>query len=119
MVLAHTILALEGGKPARVECNTCHGQHNYRPGTPEARPSSSSSRTNGTTGGTSRTRATFDEVMAQKSASARTYSPKITFALDETVSHPTFGRGFVAAVRADKIDVTFRNGTKTLVHGRA
>ena len=37
MVLAHTILALEGGKPARVECNTCHGQHNYRPGTPDAR----------------------------------------------------------------------------------
>jgi hypothetical protein len=117
MVLAHTILALDGGKPARVECNTCHGQHNYRPSAGESRASPSPARKNGTTA-PSRVRLSFDEIMAQRPAAARAYSPKVTFALDETVSHPTFGRGIVAAVRADKIDVTFRNGTKTLVHSR-
>src|SRR2546422_898504 len=30
MNLGHTILALVGTRPARVRCNTCHGEHNYR-----------------------------------------------------------------------------------------
>ena len=30
MDLAHTIIAMDGTKPARVQCNTCNGQHNYR-----------------------------------------------------------------------------------------
>src|SRR5438132_3414963 len=34
MVLAHTIEAMVGEKPARVHCNTCKSQHAYRPGAP-------------------------------------------------------------------------------------
>jgi len=117
MVLAHTVLALEGGRPARVECNTCHGQHNYRPGTAEARPAPSSSPRASTTT-SSRTRISFDEILNQKQGTMRTYSPKGTFVMDEVVSHPTFGRGFVSGVRPDKVEVTFRVGTKTLIHGR-
>src|SRR5947208_272159 len=30
MQLGHTILAMLGAKPARVRCNTCQGEHNYR-----------------------------------------------------------------------------------------
>lgn len=119
MVLAHTIIALEGGKPARVECNTCHGQHNFRGTTPEAasRPSSPAPKTTRSTS-SSKSKPSFDEVMAKHTGPTRTYSPKSTFAINETMSHPTFGRGFVAAVRHDKIDVTFSAGVKTLVHGK-
>lgn len=119
MVLAHTILALEGGKPARVECNTCHGQHNYRPGTPDARSAPAAVARADGDAKAGRTRVSFDDLMAARTAPVRPYSPKTAFAMDDTVSHPTFGRGIVAAVRADKIDVMFRAGTKTLVHARA
>src|SRR5437588_9021934 len=30
MELGHTILAMVGSRPARVRCNTCQGEHNYR-----------------------------------------------------------------------------------------
>src|SRR4051812_42039326 len=30
MVLTHRIVAMVGPKPARVECETCHSQHNFR-----------------------------------------------------------------------------------------
>ncbi|MFT7624482.1 MAG: hypothetical protein ACI9WU_003670, partial [Myxococcota bacterium] len=30
MVLAHTILAMVNGVPARVKCNTCHSDRKYR-----------------------------------------------------------------------------------------
>ena len=40
------------------------------------------------------------------------------FAVDQVIDHPTFGRGWVTAVRPDKVDVTFRSFVKTLVHAR-
>ena len=121
MVLAHTILAVSGGRPARVECNTCRGQHNYRSGAvdaPKASTGRTSTRSSPAREAPSRTKVSVDELIAQKGGISRPYSPKTTFVLDEVVSHPTFGAGLVAAVRSDKIDVMFRTGTKTLVHGR-
>lgn len=122
MVLAHTILAVDGSRPARVQCNTCQGQHNYRPATPEPRSSSSSGSSSPRAAAAtspSRTRLSFDEIFATKHGPTKTYSPKVTFAVDDTVSHPTFGSGYVIAVRQDKVDITFRIGTKTLMHARA
>ena len=119
MLLAHTILALEGGKPARVQCNTCHGQHNYRPATPDVRSSAVNVAKADGDAKSGRTRISFDDVMAARTSEVKPYSPKTSFVLDDTVSHPTFGRGIVAAVRNDKIDVTFRAGTKTLMHARS
>jgi hypothetical protein len=121
MVLAHTILAVSGGRPARVQCNTCNGQHNYRSASGDAKPAASareSSPRSSTRETPTKTRITVDELIAQKGGVSRPYSPKTTFAMDDVVSHPTFGTGLVEAVRSDKIDVIFRIGTKTLVHGR-
>src|SRR5439155_22472455 len=36
MVLAHTIEAMVGDKPARVHCNTCKSPHSYKPHAPDA-----------------------------------------------------------------------------------
>ncbi|MFP2900137.1 hypothetical protein [Corallococcus sp. 4LFB] len=61
----------------------------------------------------------FDEQLAGKDlASAPKYSPKDTYRVDQVLHHPTFGVGLVTAVRGDKVDLTFRSDTKTLVHGR-
>ena len=129
LTLAHTILAMVGTKIARVRCNTCGGDHAYRsaPGATDRPSASSSSR-----GGTSRAASTsskadkpekvvisFEEQLAGKDiANAPKYSPKDTYRVDQVIQHPTFGLGLVTAVRGDKVDITFKSETKTLVHGR-
>jgi len=130
LTLAHTILAMVGTKIARVRCNTCGGDHAYRgaPGVTD-RPTSSTTRTrapraSGSGSTSSATRAekviiSFEEQLAGKDvANAPRYSPKDTYRLEQVIQHPTFGTGYVSAVRGDKVDITFRTDTKTLVHGR-
>jgi hypothetical protein len=124
MVLAHTVLAMVGTKPIRVQCNTCGGQHNFRAPTTSAPRSSSAGAGVGRTPGRApeekpeKVRISFDEQLAMKAGSGTTYSPKTSFLVDEVVVHPIFGRGFVKAVRGDKVDIVFKAGEKTLVHGR-
>jgi hypothetical protein len=131
LTLAHTILAMVGTKIARVRCNTCGGDHAFRsaPGTTD-NPSPSARSTGGATSGTKAPRASrataeekviisFEEQLAGKDiANAPRYSPKDTYKPDQVIQHPTFGLGLVTAVRGDKVDITFKSETKTLVHGR-
>jgi hypothetical protein len=114
MTLAHTILAMVGTtKIARVQCNTCGGQHAYRTedgSRPKAAPRAPLPR---------KEVISFDQRLAEMDPSKRRgYSPKETFALDDVVSHPTVGMGIVTAVRPDKIDVAFKAFAKVLVHAR-
>jgi len=114
MVLAHTVLAMVGKAVARVRCNTCMTDHAYRraPGTAAPTPARSGSRPTRVVIG-------FDaQVEAKGAASARAYSPRTTFQVDELISHPTFGLGIVRAVRQDKVDVAFKAAERTLIHGR-
>lgn len=119
MMLGHTIIAMVGEKIARVRCNTCQGQHTFRPnppGTKTARTSAASPRA----ARPAREKVTtlpFEALFADRDTStARTYSPKERFADEEILDHPTFGLGLVKAARHDKIDVIFKMGEKTLVH---
>lgn len=122
MMLAHTIIAMVGEKIARVQCNTCMGQHAHRaqpPGTAKKKAA---------TEGTTRRRTSKKEVETLPFESlfegadvsqARTYSPRERFEEKEIVNHPTFGLGLVETARDDKIDIVFKMGQKTLIHGRA
>jgi hypothetical protein len=121
--LAHTVHAVVDGRPVKVECNTCHGIHRYKgPIGAKAKPASRSvaqERANRP----ARERApvvAFEDLLATRNvASARRYSPKERFAVDEVIDHPTFGRGFVSAVReGGKVEITFRSDVKVLIHGR-
>jgi hypothetical protein len=115
LTLAHTVHAVVAGKPVKVECNTCHAVHRHRapagrsgtPGAPRAvreRPAV----------------VAFDELLAARKAAAQPYAPSRTYAVDDVLDHPIFGRGFVSALRdGGKIEVTFRSDVKLLVHGRA
>lgn len=124
MTLAHTILAIVGDRPIRVQCNTCGGQHNFRAGAEPIRSpaTATATRSAATTRSTepraARGRVSFDDALAAKAEPDKLYSPKGVYVLDDVISHPSFGRGFVEAVRADKIDVVFRAGSRTLVHAR-
>ncbi len=119
LVLAHTVIAMVGSKPVRVKCNTCQGEHRYRPapgapvegGSVAARKAARPVREK-------KVEVSFEDLLAQRKRPSVPYSPKRTFAVDDVVDHPTFGLGFVTAVRAGKAEITFRSDVKVLVHGR-
>jgi hypothetical protein len=120
LVLAHTVHAVVGGKPARVECNTCHATHKYRgPPGGAAAPSGSVARAKASRPARERKQeVSFDQLLAARQRPPVAYSTKHVFRVDDVVEHPTFGIGFVTAVRPDKMDVTFRSDTRVLVHAR-
>jgi len=121
LVLAHTVIAMVGSMPVKVECNTCHGVHKFRgtgvatkerSGPPRAKAVRATK--------ADKTIVAFEELLAKRSGAAVPYTPKHTFREDDVVDHPLFGRGFVSAVRdAGKIEVTFRSDVKVLIHGRS
>jgi hypothetical protein len=128
MALAHTIIAMVDGRPVKVECNTCHGVHRFRgdvPGAAGAAPG----RSNGSAAAARAARPTrerpvtlsFEQALREKNlAMAQRYSPRSTYQLDQVIEHPTFGIGWVSAVRdGTKVEVTFRTDVKVLVQGKA
>lgn len=117
MLLAHTILAMVSGKPVRVQCNTCDGQHQFRGASPDDGPVRAVRATTAAAK-TEKVRQSFEDQISSKVGAGRSYSPKATFLVDEVVLHPVFGRGYVEAARGDKVDIVFATGMRTLVHGR-
>jgi hypothetical protein len=116
LTLAHTIHAVVSGRPVKVECNTCHAVHRYRGAA--GRPAAGGARA----GRPAREKPAvvgFEDLLAAKKVGdAQPYSAKKTYAVDDVVDHPLFGRGFVSASRDGKIEVTFRAEVKLLVQGR-
>ena len=122
LLLAHTIEAMVGDKPARVHCNTCGSQHSYKANPPgAARKSVSRDASGGATRPPTRGRASKYQSLlnARGTAVAKVYSPKDRYEEGDVLEHPTFGRGVATLVKdATKIEVLFEIGSKTLVHGR-
>ncbi len=109
LLLGHTVIAMVGPQPVKVECNTCHAVHAFRLGQRTPRPARDRVRPTG-----------FDQLLAaREAAGTRRYSPRDTYGVGQVLDHAQFGRGFVSALRdGGKLEVTFRGGVKTLVHGR-
>jgi hypothetical protein len=115
LILAHTIHAMVGPSPKKVECNTCHVVHVYRSpdrGAPKKKTGAGREKKSAAI--------PFDEVLRGKNlALAVKYSPKSTFALDQVIEHPAFGLGYVSDLKdGAKIQVTFRSEVKVLIHAR-
>jgi len=120
MSLGHTILAMVGGRPARVRCNTCQGEHNFRgDGAAEPRKGSWEPRETRERKQAKASVTSWEALLSGKDlARARKYSAKEKYAPDEVIQHPSFGIGLVQEVRGDKIQVAFKADVKTLVHGK-
>lgn len=137
--LNHLVVAVAEAKPKRVECLTCHSQHNYR------KPKGSASETPKAASGvkrqskaasTSKSKAVTSTKRLNKAQSelladweARTrgksaadfveYSLGRALVRDQLVSHKKFGPGFVSELRENgKVTIVFSDGAKTLVHAR-
>lgn len=114
LVLAHTIHAMVGPRPVKVECNTCHAVHAFRQPEGAARKKAPRPRAD-------RAAVGFDELVRGKNvALAVRYTPRTTYALDQLIDHPVFGLGFVTDVKdGGKVQVTFRGDVKVLIHARS
>src|SRR5207245_8977881 len=79
MILAHTIEAMVGDKPARVHCNTCNAVHTYKANEPgkaaapgKARPSRYKT-----------------QIKSSDIAAAKIYSPKEKYEPGDVLQHPS------------------------------
>src|SRR5262245_15775131 len=136
MDLTHTIHAVVNGAPARVECNTCHGVHQYRApksqkGSPkptrEATASPSAPKAHKTESSAPRARANSPAAIAEtwqtslqgKEEAARPYRFGESYAIGDVVRHTQFGLGLVEErLSPQKICVLFRAGRKILIDNR-
>jgi len=119
MVLAHTVVSMQGAKPRRVKCNTCKGEHNYRAAKPQAKTAVKKSVK--TKSPTKRTRQNWTEVMQEASGRPhKPYSMSGSFGEGDWIEHSTFGLGCVQSFTPpNKITVRFADTTKMLVCNRS
>ena len=117
MMLAHVIHAVAAtGRPAKVECKTCGAVHGYRP----EPPGTGAAKAKKTTSARQTPEKIFDALIDGKDISSPIrYTIKEEFEKDAVIDHKKFGIGVVTQLLTDqKIEVTFREGTKILIHGR-
>lgn len=129
--LGHRIVAMVGTRPARVVCMTCGSEHRYLApksgnGATAEKPKKAAARTRAAPKPTQRALAeqervsTWESHIAGKPADAfLRYSMDRTFSPGQLVLHKKFGEGYIVDVLEDgKVDVMFRDGSRTLAHGQ-
>ena len=122
-VLNHTIVAMIEEKIARVECNTCHGTHNYRPEKPVKVPAPAKTLLKKTP---VPRKAKVDPLMIERAEweelqpdmnpeKATPYDMNKPYRVRNLLLHSVFGLGVVKLVlQPNKIDVLFQEGIKRL-----
>ena len=118
MILAHTIVAMEGSRIARVQCNTCKGDHVYRAGPAEGRSASRAS-SSASTRPTTIVTTYDDKISGRELSAAKPYNVTDSYKMDDLVRHPSFGLGIVLAVRGlQKVEVMFPTDVKVLLQNK-
>ncbi len=134
LMLTHRIVAMVGPKPVRVECETCHSQHNYRERPPgEVAPKASSGSPRVVTGTRAPRTSSVSKLEQERrereqswerAVSGRLvsdfikYNIKGTFQVGDLVKHSKFGDGVVTRIiDAHKVEVLFRDEPRTLAQG--
>lgn len=107
----HIVVAMAEGLPVKVECNTCGGQHKYRPPTVRKKPV---------------TRRNLDPKAAEQkewlklqsdieAKAAIDYTMETAFKVGAVMQHPTFGLGLVQGhLGPQKVEVLFEDGKRKL-----
>lgn len=123
LVLAHTIVAMNGDKIVRVKCNTCQKTHTYRSPDSASEATAAKRKTARKKREEAATAASvdFDELAKSVDLSAAAkYSMKEPLEHRQVVEHPKFGTGIVFALKEDnKAEIIFRDGPRILIHNRA
>ena len=120
MNLVHVIVALDGGRIARVLCKSCNKEHNYRPPKGVKEPSAGKrARTSPAGKKTTAGRGKWAKEIEQgRAESAKAYSMDGVFDVGDKLDHAVFGIGFVKKlIGPKKMEVLFEDGIKLLVRG--
>ncbi|GAK49437.1 hypothetical protein U14_00659 [Candidatus Moduliflexus flocculans] len=132
LMLAHTVVALIGEKPDKVQCKTCGKQHKYRAKAPKSaggattgdapkKPKAVKTKTGATrTRKAKETEAGWEEALAGRDmANSKMYTIAGEYQEREVINHKTFGFGVVVKLLAEgKMQVRFKEGTKLLAFGK-
>ncbi len=121
MELAHVIVAMVESRPKRVQCKTCGSTHNYKSSSDARASAKRAARRSSTTTRSSTAKANDYETLMQGKDVSRASRYRVSEAFDEgmVLDHKKFGLGLVLKnIGDDKIEVIFRDGLKTLIHGR-
>ena len=136
MMLTHRIVAMVGPKPARVECETCNSQHNYRERAPGEAPervarvvgsSASGPRAPRVSGATKLAQELREREQSwERAVTGRLvtdfikYNVKTSFKVGDLVKHPKFGDGVVTTIiDAHKVEILFRDEPRKLAQALA
>lgn len=129
LVLTHRIVAMVGSKPARVECETCGSQHNYRATAPGAKAERAGGRV-ATRTGRAPTVTRVEQARREreqswaKAVNGRAvsdfvrYNVRTLFNVGDLIKHTKFGDGVVTRViDPHKVEVLFQDEARTLAQG--
>ncbi len=130
MDLGHRIVAMVGGAPKRVICQTCNSEHNYRaprtpagPGVfirnkkPEPKATAAQRVTQKVRAEKERQDTWANRTLGKALDAFTKYGMDRHFREGELILHSKFGEGYVEAVLdGGKVSVMFRDGAKTLAH---
>lgn len=127
MTLNHRVVAMVGGAAKRVVCLTCNKQHNFRKpkgaagnGPSPSKAGSAKKQASPAPKALSGTREWQANVADRDSSDFLPYSIHTTFEAGQLVNHPKFGSGYVKETLASqKLCILFKDGPRTLVHGRS
>ncbi len=132
MVLNHMITAMVEDQPKRVRCLTCSSEHNHRgiPSIGKPRTSDNSGSTVSSSGSSaSRSKGSTSKAVAGArwqalvsgwdESSAKAYTVYERFAVNDFVTHSTFGRGVVVETPTpDRMIALFQSGEKMLMQAK-
>jgi len=108
----HTVVSILRGRPAKVLCNICESQHQYRTAAPE--PSRE-----GRVKSAPKTRALWEEALQRAGSQVLPYAMEARFEPEQVIEHATFGKGVVVRTYdITKMEVLFQDQVRRLVHNR-
>lgn len=111
--LAHTILAMVAQQPARVRCNTCKSERNYRAAKTQAHKIERRQRT--LKSSDSIEKLYHAKLQAALMNTPKKYSLNVEAATNDLIDHPKFGRGIVLkTIPPDRMEILFPDGLKVL-----
>lgn len=109
---AHTVVSILRGRPAKVLCNICESQHQFRTTAPEP---SRETRTKVAP----KNRALWEEALQRAGEQVVPYTMDARFEAEQVIEHPTFGKGVVVRTYDQtKMEVLFQDQIRRLIHNR-
>ena len=116
--LGHTIVVMTGDKIAKVKCETCGDEHNYRDRSKKKTPVKKAGSTVKKVTSTKSIEQRWEEAMAKAKGSDIGYDMSGAYKVNNIVLHPTFGRGVVQEVFDKKMSIVFQDKERILITSR-